>query len=69
MASFSKMHHLEVARILSSYQDSIRDKYRVEYDSKDYIRLVQDFIDLFQEDNINFDRLKFLKACDLENWS
>ena len=54
---FTKRHFEALARIFKGYV--------VQYDP-DYARpIVDDFCELFEEENEAFDRKKFLKACGL----
>ena len=53
----SRKHYIRTAEILSEVED---------YD--DRRRLAHAFAYMFQEDNVFFDRAKFLAACKVEVW-
>jgi hypothetical protein len=62
-SNFQRRHYEAIAKILTNSDDwGYLGKINV-YDKK---RLVNRFISLFEEDNYNFNRTKFLNACGLD---
>jgi hypothetical protein len=59
---FTKQHYEQVADLLKRAQN----KHRGETADQLYFSIIDDFADLFENDNGNFNRDKFSLACGIE---
>ena len=65
MATFTKKHYKEIAKVLSKAK--LRDDGYVPYTAIDqWLEIRDNFIDLFEVDNFLFDKERFIIACTKE---
>lgn len=63
MGMFGRIHYQAIAEVFASRS---ADTYQTHDEFVVDCSLVEDFCDMFEKDNPNFEREKFLKACGME---
>ena len=65
MATFTKKHYREIAKVLSKAKLKNNSKL-ISYTAVDqWLEIRDNFIDLFKKDNERFDKERFIIACSL----